>query len=213
MATRHQRNTHKTYIEGQTTPVIRCTSSDYPFGVLWPLCCLPFDVRLLLIPLVSCGHYVVCPSMYVFCLSLWCLAVIVLSVLRCTSSDYPFGVLWPLCCLPFDVRLLLIPLVSCGHYVVCPSMYVFCLPLWCLVAIMLSALRCTSSDYPFGVLWSLCCLPFDVRLLKMATRHQRDNQKTYIEGHTTQWPQDTKGVIRRRTSKDRQHNGHETPKR
>ena len=33
-----------------------------------------------------------------------------------------------LCCLPFDVRLLITPLVSCGHYVVCPSMYVFWLP-------------------------------------------------------------------------------------
>ena len=88
-----------------------------------------------------------------------------LSALRCTSSAYPFGVLWPLCCLSFDVRLLLIPLVSCGHCVVCPSMYVFWLSLWCLVAIMLSTLRCTSSDYPFGVLWPLCCLPFDVGLL------------------------------------------------
>jgi hypothetical protein len=99
MATRHQRDKQKTYIEGQT-----------------------IDVRLLLIPLMSCDHYVVCPSMYVFCLSLWYLVVIVLSVLRCTSSDYPFGVLWPLCCLSFDVRLLITPLVSCGHYVVCPSM-------------------------------------------------------------------------------------------
>jgi hypothetical protein len=105
--------------------VLRCTSSDYPFGVLWPLCCLPFDVR--------------------FWLPLWYLVAIVLYALRCTSSDYPFGVLWPLCCLPFDVR--------------------FWLPLWYLVAIVLSALRCTSSDYPFGVLWPLCCLPFDVGLL------------------------------------------------
>jgi hypothetical protein len=145
--------------------VLRCTSSDYPFGILWPLCCLPFDVGLLITPLVSCGHYVVCPSMYVFCLSLWCLVAIMLSVLRCTSSAYPFGVLRSLCCLSFDVRLLIIPLVSCGHYVVCPSMYVFCLSLWCLVAIMLSALRYTSSAYLFGVLWPLCCLPFDVRLL------------------------------------------------
>jgi tRNA A37 threonylcarbamoyltransferase TsaD len=34
------------------------------------------------------------------------------------------------------------------------------------------------------------------------------NQKAYIEGQTTQWPQDTKGVIRRHILKDRQHNGH-----
>jgi hypothetical protein len=136
------------YLVAIMLSALRCTSSDYPFGVLWPLCCLPFDVRLLITPLVSCGHYVVCPSMYVFWLPLWCLVAIMLSALRCTSSAYPFGVLWPLCCLSFDVRLLITPLVSCGHYVVCPSMYVFWLPLWCLVAIMLSALRCTLLITP-----------------------------------------------------------------
>ena len=41
----------------------------------------------------------------------------------------------------------------------------------------------------------------------MATRYQRGNQNPYIEGQTTQWPQDTKGVIKIRKSKDRQHNG------
>ena len=43
----------------------------------------------------------------------------------------------------------------------------------------------------------------------MAKRYQRGNQKTSIkEGQTTQWPKDTKEVIRRRQSKkDRQHNG------
>jgi hypothetical protein len=192
MATRHQRGNHFVVCPTMSffwlplwclvaimLSALRCTSSDYPFDVLWPLCCLPYDVRLLIIPLVSCGHYVVCPTMYVFWLPLWCLVAIMLSALRCTSSDYPFDVLWPLCCLPFDVRLLIIPLVSCGHYVVCPSMYVFWLSLLCLVVILL---------------W-----------------HQRDNQKTYIEGQTTQWPQDTKGISRRRTSKGRQHNGHKTP--
>ena len=47
----------------------------------------------------------------------------------------------------------------------------------------------------------------------MATNYQRGNQNPYIEGQTTQWPQDTKGVIRIRISKkDRQHNGHKIPK-
>ena len=43
----------------------------------------------------------------------------------------------------------------------------------------------------------------------MAKRYQRVNQNPYIEeGQTTQWPKDTKGVIRIRISKmDRQHNG------
>ena len=39
----------------------------------------------------------------------------------------------------------------------------------------------------------------------MATRYQRGTQNPYIKGQTTQWPQDTKGVLRIRTSKDRQH--------
>jgi hypothetical protein len=46
----------------------------------------------------------------------------------------------------------------------------------------------------------------------MATRYQRVNQKAYIEGQTTQWPQDTKGVIRRHILKDRQHNGQKKKK-
>jgi len=43
----------------------------------------------------------------------------------------------------------------------------------------------------------------------MAKRHPWGNQNPYIEeGQTTQWPKDTKGVIRIRISKkDRQHNG------
>ena len=48
-----------------------------------------------------------------FCKSLFVLLVIVLSVLRFTASDYPFGIFWPLCCLVFfDLRLLVTPLVS-----------------------------------------------------------------------------------------------------
>ena len=46
----------------------------------------------------------------------------------------------------------------------------------------------------------------------MATSYQRSNQKPYIKGQTTQWPQDTKWVLRIRTSKDRQHNGYKIPK-
>ena len=44
----------------------------------------------------------------------------------------------------------------------------------------------------------------------MAKRYQRGNQNPYIEeALTTQWPKDTKGVIRIcKSKKDRQHNGH-----
>ena len=42
----------------------------------------------------------------------------------------------------------------------------------------------------------------------MAKRYQRGNENSYIEEHTTQWPNDTKGVMRIRISKkNRQHNG------
>jgi hypothetical protein len=43
----------------------------------------------------------------------------------------------------------------------------------------------------------------------MAKRYQRGNQNPYIEEEqTTQWPKDTKGVIRIRISKkNKQHNG------
>jgi hypothetical protein len=79
-----------------------------------------------------------------------------------TESDYPFGILWLLCCLfYFDSRILIIPLVSCGHCVV----------------------SSTLIDNT------------------MATRYQRDNQNPWIKGEQkTQWPQDTKGIIRIRES-------------
>ena len=38
--------------------------------------------------------------------------VIVLSVLRFTAFDYTFGILWSLCCLFFDIQILITPLVS-----------------------------------------------------------------------------------------------------
>jgi hypothetical protein len=95
------------------------------------------------------------------------------------------GIFWPLCCLFFfNIRILIAPLVSSGHCVVCSSLiYGFWLPLWYLLAIVLSVLLNT-----------------------MARRYQRGNQNPYIkEGQTTQWPEDTKGVIRIRIlKKDRQ---------
>ena len=54
-----------------------------------------------------------------------------LSGLCFTASDYFFGIFWSLCCLSFVLQLLITPLVSFGHYVVCPSsIYGFWLPLW-----------------------------------------------------------------------------------
>jgi hypothetical protein len=120
--------------------------------------------------LVSFGHCVVCSSsIYGIRLPLWYLLAIVLSVLlRYTESDYPFGIFWSLCCLFFfDIRNPITPLVSFGHCVVCSSsIYGIRLPLWYLLAIVLSVLlRYTESDYPCGIFWPLCCLFFfDIRI-------------------------------------------------
>ena len=150
----------------------RLTACDYLFGVFWSLCCLSFlDLRLVITSLVSFGHCVVCPSStYGLWLPLWCLLIIVLSVLpRLTACDYLFGIFWSLCCLSFlDLRLVITSLVSFGHCVVCPSStYGLWLPLWYLLVIVLSVLpRLTACDYLFGIFWSLCCLSFlDLRLV------------------------------------------------
>ena len=117
----------------------RFTTSDYSFAILWPFYCLSFlELRLLITPLVSCGHCIVCHS----------------SILYCSFF--------------LDLRLLITFLVSCGHFIVCPSSsYDFWLSFWYLVAIALSVLlRFTTSGYPFGILWPLYCLSFlDLRLL------------------------------------------------
>jgi hypothetical protein len=69
------------------------TDSGYPFGIFWSLCCMYFDLRILVTPLVSFGHCV--------------------------------------CRLSFDLQILVTPLISFGHYVVCPSLIDrFWLPLW-----------------------------------------------------------------------------------
>jgi uncharacterized membrane protein len=115
--------------------VFRVTASDYPCGIVWSLCCLSFVLRLLITPVVSFGHCVVCSTCYGFWLPLWYRLVIVLSVRRVTASDYLFGIVWWLCCLSFVLRLLITSLVSFGHCVVCPSCYGFWLPLWYRLAI------------------------------------------------------------------------------
>ena len=50
---------------------------------------------------------------------------IVLSIHRFTASDYSCGILWPLYGLSIDLRLLITPVVSCGHCMVYPSIYDF----------------------------------------------------------------------------------------
>jgi hypothetical protein len=91
----------------------------------------------------------------------------------------------------------------------CCLSFGFWLPLWYLLAMVLSVLRLlitplvsfghgavcpAASDYPFGIFWPWCCLKGVIRRRRtdstMAKRYQRGNQKT----------------------KDRQHHGQEIPK-
>ena len=150
----------------------RYTDSDYTFGIFWPLCCMSIvEIRILITPLVSSGHYVVwASSIYGFWLHLWYLLPIMLyEHRRYTDSDYTFGIFWPLCCMSIvDIRILITPLVSSGHYVVwASSIYGFWLHLWYLLAIMLyEHRRYTDSDYTFGIFWPLCCMSIvDIRIL------------------------------------------------
>jgi hypothetical protein len=86
--------------------------------------------------LLSCDHCVLCSSSYGFWLPICYLVAIVFSVLRVTASDYPFAILWPLCSLSFELRLLII--------VVCPFVLF-------ILIIVFSVLRFTASDYPFAI--------------------------------------------------------------
>ena len=176
--------------------VVWYTDSDCPFAIFWSLCFLIYrfwlplcyllvivlsDIRILIVPLVSFGHCVVwftdsdcpfaifwslCCLIYGFWFPLWYLLVIVLSdiqilitplvsfghcVVWYTDSDFPFAIVWSLCCLIYrfwfplwyllvivlsDIQILIVPFVSFGHCVV-----------WY-----------TDSDCPFAIFRPLCCL-------------------------------------------------------
>jgi hypothetical protein len=87
--------------------------------------CISLFVLFLLAIVFVCSF-----SIYGFWLPLWYLVAIVLSVLWYMDFDYPFGILWPLYCLSFDIWILITPLVSCGHCIACPLTYGFWWPLW-----------------------------------------------------------------------------------
>jgi hypothetical protein len=110
---------------------------------------------MMIATLVSCGHCIVCLMIYGFWLPLWYLVAIVLSVLWFKDSDCPFGILWPLYCLSFDLGILIAPLVSCGHAI---------------------RNRISKKNRQHNVL-----------------KIPKGNQNLQIIGHTIQWPQDTKG--------------------
>jgi hypothetical protein len=160
----------------------RFTISDYPFGVLWPLYCLSLlDLRLLITPLVSCGHCIVCHSSILYCL--WFLDFVLSVIPRFTTSKgiigsrksrkdrqynghkIPKGS-------PEVVNRGRTDNTTATRYqrgnqksgIVCPSsIYDFWLPLWYLKATVLSVLhQFTTSDYLFGIMWPLYCLSFFV---------------------------------------------------
>ena len=141
------------------------TTSDYICGIFWSLYCLSFHLRLLITSVVSFGHCIACPFIYGFWLPMWYLLVIVLPVLSFTASDYLCGIFWSLYCLSFPLRLLITHVVSFGHCNACPFICGFWLPMWYLLVIILPVLSFTASDYPCGIIWSLYCLSFHLRLL------------------------------------------------
>jgi hypothetical protein len=107
-------------------------------------------LRLLITSLVYFGHYIV--------------------VLRLiTAFGYLFGIILSLDCLYLVYfRLLVNPLVYFGHFIVSTSsIYGFWLLLWFIFVILFFVRRLfTTSDYFFGIFWSLYCLYFVyIRLL------------------------------------------------
>jgi hypothetical protein len=139
----------------QELPTLLEQMSSPLFSVRFDLSNLKFSVFCFCRPLsfwTFCFDYcIVCSLIYVFWLPLWYLLVIVLSVLWFKSSGYPFGICWSLYCLFFDLCLLVTHLVSFGHCIVCSLIYVFWLPIWYLLVIVLSVLRFTSSGYHYCI--------------------------------------------------------------
>jgi hypothetical protein len=161
-------------------------------------CCLFFfDLWILITALVSFGHCVVCSCWTCgFSLPLWYILGIVLSVLvGLAASHYPFGIFWPLCCLfLLNLRLLITSLAS--------SNLSYCL--W----IIRSCLEHTIY-YTWGEPANYYTMDEERTDNTKAKRYQRGNEKPQVQQEqTTQWPKDTKGVMRsRKSNKNRQHNG------
>ena len=120
-------------------------ASDCPFDIFWSLFYLSLHLQLLIAPLISFDHCVICPSIYSFWL--------------------PFDIVWSLCYLSLHLQLLIAPLISFDHCVICPSIYSFWLPLWYLLIIVLSVPPFTASDCPFDIFWSLWYLSLHLQFL------------------------------------------------
>jgi hypothetical protein len=119
-------------------------------------------------------------------------------------------------------NVLITLLVFCGHCFECPLIYVFWLPYWYIVAIALSVLWSTASDYPvgiftllvtllsvlwfiasdypIGILWPLYWLSFDLDTNRVIRRRKSKNSQC-----NGQKCEDTNRVIRSCKSKDSQY--------
>ena len=107
---------------------------------------------------------IVCLKIYGIWLHLFILAMIVLSVLRFTASDYIFLFWLWLYCLSYDLRHLITSFYFGYDCIVCLTIYGIWLHLF-ILAIVLSVLRFTAFDYIFLFWLWLYCLSYDLRHL------------------------------------------------
>ena len=135
--------------------VLRFTAFDYIF-LFWLLYCLSYDLRHLITSFYFGYDCIVCLKIYGIWLHLFILAMIVLSVLRFTASDYIF-LFWLLYCLSYDLRHLITSFYFGYNCIVCLKIYGIWLHLFILAMIVLSVLRFTAFDYIF-LFWLLYCL-------------------------------------------------------
>jgi hypothetical protein len=125
--------------------------------------------------LISFSHCDVFPSFVLgLLIALWYLLAIVLSVFPLIYSFWlPFVIFWPLCCLSFLwLTACDCPLVSFGHFVVCPSFDLrLLIVLWYLLAIVLSVIRSCKSKEGQTIQW-----PKDTKGQSEAVNQRKDRQ-------------------------------------
>ena len=155
--------------------VLRFTASDYIFLFWLWLYCLSYDLRHLItsfyfgydcivcltiygiwLHLFYFGYCIVCLKIYGIWLHLFILAMIVLSVIRFTASDYIFLFGYD-CIVCLTIYGIWLHLFYFGYCIVCLKIYGIWLHLFILAMIVLSVIRFTASDYIFLFwLWLYC---------------------------------------------------------
>ena len=203
--------------------LLRFTASHYSFGIFWPLYCQtkqwPKDV-LRFTDSYNGIQLILSNALRLLITEIFCHCIVVLLALRLLITPLvSFG--HCIVC-PSTLRLLK---VSFGNCIVCPStLYGFSLLLWYLLVIVLSVLRFTASQRVlFGIFWSLYCLSFYALRLLITLLNLLDivlsvllrygfslMAKRYLKasGQTMQWPKDQKSNEKR----VRQNNGQKIPK-